>query len=612
MDDGSLELNIDSQFDSNKYPIKTTLIAPNAKFSYGNVKFLITLQDEYGNGIANKTIFVNIKGVKTYKVTTNENGIAIFKFKSIPKTYTASIYFNGDSNYLASKVSSKITITKVATVIKAPTVKSYITVSKHYLVITLKDKNGVSLSKKTVIVKVGRKTFKLTTNKNGVAKLSFINKIRNTKVSIKYAGNAYYSKSSVSSRVIITKLPVYITAPSIKYDSDKYGTFLITLKDKNGKALKNKVVYVHIPSIKRIYKLTTNKNGVAKLKFNSISSYSVVVKYNGNKHYSSKSVNSKFIVNPIKVKFDSVMNESINLKKYVDKNKKLPSKVIIDNESYTIYQFSYLMAAAIKNINNGNKKDITLGIVSKYKSYKTKWIYCKLSKKSYLSLTNKVYNYISVNHCVPSYVLCQDRIEFKLYTIGFAKILTSYNSNKKLPSTCDFRSKDYIVYAPLKDCTFYLTSDIVRSKSQDMKMLKQIEKVFKSKGYKTKIIGVGPNMHNIAYKYGCRGGSAVLVCCFGGVDVGCIEEWSGQLGTYFIDNFHGARVLSIFYSKPYGACASVHSKVGRAWDANYGWALDNPAKYMESYGIGYIQAGTVDTICESLTSNEIPGLNFTL
>ncbi|MDO5850767.1 MAG: hypothetical protein Q4P14_06075, partial [Methanobacteriaceae archaeon] len=600
----------DSQFTKN--PIKTNIIAPNAKFTYGDVKFLITLTDENGNGIEGKTIFVNIKGIKTYKVTTNASGVAIFKFKSIPKTYTASIYFNGDSNYLASKVSSKITIKKAPTVISAPAIKSYITISNHVLVISLKDKNGVALSNKKITVKIEGRILKLTTDKRGMVKIGFINKIRNTKVSIKFAGTAYYSASSLSSRVTITKLPVYITAPSIKYDSNKYGTFSVTLKNKNGKALKNQVVYVSIPSIKKTYKLTTNKNGVAKLKFNSIKSYSVVVKYKGSKYYSSKSVNSKFIVNPIKVKFDDVMNESINLKKYIDKNKKLPSKVTINNESYTIYQFSYLMSSAIKNINNGNKNDITLGIVSKYKKSSSKWIYCKLSKKKYVSLNNNVYNYICNNHCTPAYVVCQDKIEFKLYTIGFAKILDSYNSTKKLPSTCDFRSKDYIVYAPLKDCTFYLTSDNIRSKSQDMKMLKEIQKVFKSKGYKTKIIGVGPNMHNIAYKYGCKGGSAVLVCCFGGVDVGCIEEWSGQLGTYFIDNFHGARVLSIFYSKPYGACASLNSKVGRAWDANYGWALDNPAEYMESYGIGYIQGGSVNAICESLTSAEIPGLNFTL
>ena len=43
------------------------------------------------------------------------------------------------------------------------------------------------------------------------------------------------------------------------------------------------------------------------------------------------------------------------------------------------------------------------------------------------------------------------------------------------------------------------------------------------------------------------------LCCFGGVDVGCIEEWTGDLGTSFISNSRGARVLSVWYSKSYGA-----------------------------------------------------------
>ena len=593
-------------------PIKTIITAPNVKFKYADVnsKLLITLKDINGNAIFNKTIFVTLKGLKTYTLTTNEFGIATFAFKLAPKTYAVSISFKGDDEYLASKGSSKITVKKASTTIIAPKVQSYLTTST-YLRITLKDSNGFVLSKKKVYVKVGYKTYKLTTDKNGVAKLKFSSKIRNTKVSVKFKGTSYYSASSVNTRVIVTKMPVIISAPAIKFDSNKYGNFLITLKDKKGKVLKNKYVYVTLYSLKKTYKLKTNSAGVAKLKFGSIKSSDVVVKFIGNKNYYSKTVKSKFTVNPIKVKYKDVITGATYINDHVKENNKLPSTVTVNNNTFTIYQFSYLISAVIKNANNGKKSDIVLAVVSNT-STSTKWIYHKFSKKNYIKLNNNIYNYILNKYTVPSYVKLGDTICFRLYTSSFSKMLEYYNSKNKLPSSYEFTSVDFVKYAPLKDCTFYLTSDNIVSKSKDKKMLNQLAKTLKSRGYKTKIVGIGPNYHNIAYKYGCTGGKSVLVCCFGGVDVGCIEEWTGQLNTYFVNNYKGARILSIWYSKPYGKCADINKKVRRAWDANYGWALDNPAKYMASYGIGYIQAGNADKICESLTSVEIPGLNLSL
>ena len=294
----------------NKSKVATVITAPNVKANYAKgAKLSIYLKDAKGNALSNKTIFISISGISTvYKVTTNANGLAIFNFKKVPKTYNIVASFKGDEDYLSSKVSSKIVISKAATSIVAPTVKSYLTQST-YLKITLKDSAGNLVSKRKVTVTVGRKTYKLTTDAKGLAKLKFSNKIKNVKVSIKFKGDKYYFASSKSSRVIITKMPTTIVAPSIKFYSTQYGTFLITLKDKNGKGVKGKYVYAYISALKKTYKLKTNSSGVAKLKIGSIKTYSVAVKFKGDKKYISSSRSSKLNVIKVNVKFNDVINQ---------------------------------------------------------------------------------------------------------------------------------------------------------------------------------------------------------------------------------------------------------------------------------------------------------------
>ena len=596
----------------NKSKVVTVITAPNVKANYAKgAKLSIYLKDAKGNALSNKTVFISMSGISTvYKVTTNANGLAIFNFKKVPKTYNLVVSFKGDEDYLSSKVSSKIVISKAATSIVAPTVKSYLTQST-YLKITLKDSAGNLVSKRKVTVTVGRKTYKLTTDANGLAKLKFSNKIRNVKVSIKFKGDKYYFASSKSSKVIITKMPTTIVAPSIKFYSTQYGTFLITLKDKNGKGVKGKYVYAYISALKKTYKLKTNSSGVAKLKIGSIKTYSVAVKFKGDKKYISSSRSSKLNVIKVNVKFNDVINMAKLVKEYVAENKTIPSTVTVNNKSYTQYQVSYLMAYAIKNVNSKNKGDITLGVTSKPKSSYSRWLYKKFSKKYYLQLSNNVIKSFSKNYYAPSYDYMDGyKIPYIMYTNEFAKILTYYNLHKNLPTKQTFSSVDFIKYAPLEECTFYLTSDNIQSKTKDTKMLQELAKALQSKGFKTKIIGVGPNMHNIAYKYGCKGANSVLVCCFGGVDVGCIEEWTGDLGTSFISNSRGARVLSVWYSKSYGAASSIYSAIGQAWDADYGTPLSCPAEYMAANGIGYIQKGTINDVCASLTSASYDGLKL--
>lgn len=155
--------------------------------------------------------------------------------------------------------------------------------------------------------------------------------------------------------------------------------------------------------------------------------------------------------------------------------------------------------------------------------------------------------------------------------------------------------------------TFYITTDRIASPSSDTNMINRLAETLKSMGHKAVVLGRDPDLHNRAYKSGCTGANDVLLCCFGGVDVGCIEEWTGELGTWFKKAYKDSKVLAIFYTKPYGGAANVYGHVGKAWDANYGWALDNPAQYMTERGISFIQKGTVDEVVTALQNGKIEG-----
>ena len=567
-----------------------------------------TLTDSKGIALANKRVYLVISG-KTYDAITDSKGVAKIKIPTKISYLAVSVKFDGDENYSVCSISSKVVITKMKTSLIVPIVKSHIT-KKTYLKITLKNVYGKALANKSIKVIVGKKTYNLKTNANGVAKLKFAKKISRFKCTVKFkATKTYYGASKVS-KVIITKTPVVIKAPKVSFNSTRYGRLKINLTDIDGKALKKKVLTVSIPSSKKIFKVKTNSKGIATLKFNGPKSYNVIIKFAGDKNYSKKSVKSKFVVKKVKVKFNDVLGAAKVLKEYISENKSLPSEVKYKNYTFTTAQLSYLMAVAIRHVKSKNKNDIVLIAVSA-PSKSSGEIYDTVYKKDYFKIVDKAVG-SSINHKTHKYIRHSFyKIPYKIYTAEFSRILNYYKENKRLPNYSLFTSSEFVKVSNSSKYTFYLTTDNIAGKKSDLKMLKRLAKTLKSKGYNAVIVGIGPDIHNIAYRYGCTGKNSVLLCCFGGVDIGCIEEWTGEIGSLnghsFVENYNGAHVLGLWYSKPYGASVSLHKKVGIAWDANYGRPLANPAKYMSKHNISYIETGTVTSACNRLKAGKMGG-----
>lgn len=565
-----------------------------------------TLRDSEGHALADKRISLVISGT-TYNGTTDSKGIAKIKVPTKVGNFTVSVKFSGDENYSGVSLKSKVVVTKMRTVLIVPVVKSYMT-KGTYLKITLKNIRGNALVNKTITVLAGKKTYKLTTNKEGIAKLKFAAKVGTVKCTIKFKETNTYFGASNSSKVIITKMPTFLKAPKITFNSTVFGKLRINLTNIDGKALRNKVITITIPSLKKSYKLKTNEKGIVTFKFNGPKTYNVTIKYAGSKNYVSKSVKTQLVVKKVKVKFNDVVGAANKLNKYIEEKKSLPSEIKYKNHTFTHDQLSYLMAVAIKRIPNKNKDDIVLIATSAPKS--SGEIYDTVYKKDYLKIVNKAAG-SSLNHKTPGYIKYSFyKVPYKVYTASFSRILTFYKENKKLPNYSLFTNSEFVKVSNSSKYTFYLTTDNIAGKRTDLKMLKKLKKALNSKGYQAVIVGIGPDIHNKAYKYGCTGNNSVLLCCFGGVDVGCIEEWAGELSVgdgIFVKNYEGAHVLGLWYSRPYGASASLKKPVGRAWDANYGFALKNPAKYMSDHKISYIETGTVSSACTLLKSGKMGG-----
>lgn len=186
-----------------KLPTQLTANPVTAIFNV-NKNMLITLTDINGNAISGAQITVNLNGAKKY--TTDKNGQVKVSIKGmVPKTYTAKIAFNGNTNYDNSTKSVKVTVKKATPKItaKAKTFKTT-TKTKKYT-ITLKDNKGKAIKNAKVTLKVKGKTYAAKTNSKGKAtfKITKLNKKGTFKATVTYKGSKYYNKVSKKAKITV-------------------------------------------------------------------------------------------------------------------------------------------------------------------------------------------------------------------------------------------------------------------------------------------------------------------------------------------------------------------------------------------------------------------------
>ena len=114
----------------------------------------------------------------------------------VPKTYTAKITFNGNTNYEKSTKSVKVTVKKATPELtaKAKTFKKSLKTKKYS--ITLKTNQNKAMKNTKLTLKVNGKTYSATTNSKGQAtfKITKLTKKGKFNAVVTYKGNVYYNK----------------------------------------------------------------------------------------------------------------------------------------------------------------------------------------------------------------------------------------------------------------------------------------------------------------------------------------------------------------------------------------------------------------------------------
>lgn len=153
--------------------------------------------------------------------------------------------------------------------------------------ITLKDKNGKSISNAKITVLIGGKKIILTTNSKGQAKLSVNIAPKTYTVKVSYGGSANYLKSSATMAITIKKASSKIKAAKktfkLKVKTKKY---TITLRNQFGKAIKKAKVKLKING--KTYSAKTNSKGKATFKITKLKkkgTFKATIKFAGNAYY---------------------------------------------------------------------------------------------------------------------------------------------------------------------------------------------------------------------------------------------------------------------------------------------------------------------------------------
>ena len=191
------------------FPYTTTITAPSVSATYNVAKNLvITLKDENGKAVVGRTVNVKVGSISKNLVTNNNGQVSLNIAGLVPKTYTATISFEGDSLYTKSSINTvKVVVAKANPKItaKKATFKAK-TKTKKYS-ITLKNNKGKAMSKVKVTLKVGKKTYKATTNSKGKAtfKITKLTKKGKYTGTIKFAGNKYFKSASKKVKLTVKK-----------------------------------------------------------------------------------------------------------------------------------------------------------------------------------------------------------------------------------------------------------------------------------------------------------------------------------------------------------------------------------------------------------------------
>ncbi len=267
------------------------LIAPDVTVGYKKGTFEIYLKDIEGKAIANKAGTITIEDIQ-YPFTTDINGTACINLTLTTGNYTATVhtasdYYNKAGHAVATIVVKDDRNTPTITAANKSVYLKTIASGYKYSV-ALKYASGKALANKKITITYNGKTYKATTNSNGVATVTLKATATGSKTAkVTFAGDDEYKATTKSATIKVVQEASKITAAKktfkVKTNPKKY---TIALKSKSGKAIAKAKVTITING--KTYKATTNSNGKATFKITKLTkrgTFTATVKFAGDKYY---------------------------------------------------------------------------------------------------------------------------------------------------------------------------------------------------------------------------------------------------------------------------------------------------------------------------------------
>jgi len=139
-----------------------------------------------------------------------------------------------------------------------------------------------------------------------------------------------------------------------------------------------------------------------------------------------------------KIRTTSIINEAIEVKTFIERNKKLPKYCTIQGNQYSPYTVAYLISRAIANLKADTFNVKAIGKSNQGFSVKLNE---NCSKTTYLDMISRFNDYCNKNNRIPAYIVTiRNKADFTTYLYACCKILNYYKQNGTLPKTCLFTS----------------------------------------------------------------------------------------------------------------------------------------------------------------------------
>ncbi|MFM5882486.1 Ig-like domain repeat protein [Methanobrevibacter gottschalkii] len=252
LNSGSHLISVNNPYDGlfvmYKLDILTTICSNNLVKVFNNgVSYTAQLLDSFGNPLKNKNVKIIINGVLYYK-KTDVKGILELNMDFNPKIYLVTVFNPVTKEYIEN------TVKILPTLINNKNINMYFSNCAFYKVRAIGSDGKIVESGVIVKIKVNGKSYKIKTNKDGYALFKI-----NLKPG-KYIITAEYNSYIVSNKINVKSL---LTAKNIFHKKAKKIKFSSKLVDIKGKALKGKKITFKFKG--KVYKVKTNKNGIATL-----------------------------------------------------------------------------------------------------------------------------------------------------------------------------------------------------------------------------------------------------------------------------------------------------------------------------------------------------------